>query len=123
MSGVSQDARFQGPEVEEASAWLFALKMARLQNYSRLIMEGDSLALISKLKAKRTPNNFLGFLISDFHSICSSFEFISFNHVKRGCNLVAHAIAHLQPINFQDRIWDEGGPDIVHNLSYEGYVC
>jgi len=59
--------------------------------------------LISRLKKLDCPHNFLGIIISDILSLCSSFHLIASSFVKRG-NAVVHTIAHLQPISSQARM-------------------
>jgi len=59
----------------------------------------------------------LGFFISDILSLSITFDVVVWGFVKRGCNSVAHAIAHFQPITFQERIWKEEGPDFIHDIA------
>ncbi|KAJ8430466.1 LOW QUALITY PROTEIN: hypothetical protein Cgig2_003048 [Carnegiea gigantea] len=92
VAGVTQDEGFLSPEVEESRACLFTLKTATAHGFKRLVVKGDSLAL-------------------------TIFDFVSWNFVKRGCNSIAHAIAHLHPINFCERTWKDGMPDIVYDLA------
>ena len=117
LLGVRQNMGFSSPEEEEARACHFALGIALAYGYRRLIVEGDCLALIGKLQSGLIPNNSLGFFISDILSLAVSFDFLVWNFVKRGCNEVAHAIAHLQPITLNERIWAAGGPDVVYHLA------
>ncbi|KAJ8430461.1 hypothetical protein Cgig2_003043 [Carnegiea gigantea] len=78
---------------------------AAAHGFKRLVVKGDSLALISKLKKGDKPNNLV------------VFDFVSSNFVKRGYNSIAHAIAHLRPINFCERTWKDRMPDIVYDLA------
>ncbi|KAJ8444225.1 LOW QUALITY PROTEIN: hypothetical protein Cgig2_028106 [Carnegiea gigantea] len=104
--GSCQGMGFQGAELEETRACLFALNQVQRHGHDRLIVESDCLSLVSKLRKKEAPNNSLGFFfISDLFQLVSSFQFISFVHVKRGGNLVAHELAHLQYFVSQERIW------------------
>ena len=65
MVGSCQGMGFQGAELEETRACLFALNQVQRHGHDRLIMESDCLSLVSKLRKKEAPNNSLGFLISD----------------------------------------------------------
>lgn len=49
--------------MEEARACLLVLKLVRNQGCRKLVVEGDNLALVSKLKKRNVPNTFLGFYI------------------------------------------------------------
>ena len=43
----------------------FVIKQALAHGFRNLVVEGDCLALISKLRSQVRPNNMLGFFISD----------------------------------------------------------
>jgi len=92
LVGVKQHVGFSTPEIEEARACQFALCTTMAYLYGHLVVEGDCLALISKLHKKFVPNNSLGFFISDILSLSVSFNFIAWSFVKRVCNSVAHAL-------------------------------
>jgi len=117
LMGVKQGDGFSDPETEEARACLFALRTAVAYGYRRLEVEGDCLNLIGRLQSKAPPNNPLGYFISDILSFTDLFDFIDWKYVKRGGNKVAHAIAHLQPFAYGERVWSEGGPPSIHNLA------
>jgi len=117
LSGVKQNMGFSSPEEEEARACYYALRTASTFGFTHLIVESDCQALINKLQRRVVPNNSLGFFLSDIFRLGGSFEFIAWNFVKRGCNSVAHAIAHLQPFTLQERLWVGEGPDAVHDLA------
>ena len=80
-------------------------------------MEGDCQALIGRLKVKATPNKSLGYFILEILILAESFDFIEWNFIKRECNKVAHAMAHLQPLAYHKRIWEAEGPDDIYNLA------
>ncbi|KAJ8451527.1 hypothetical protein Cgig2_018161 [Carnegiea gigantea] len=84
MAGSCQGMGFQGAELEETRACLFALNQVQRHGHDRLIVESDCLSLVSKLRKKEAPNNSLGFFISDIFQLVFSFQFISFVQVKRG---------------------------------------
>ena len=70
LAGIMQDEGFLSPEVEESRACLFTLKTAAAHDFKTLVVEGDSFALISKLKKGDMPNNLLGYFISNIISFC-----------------------------------------------------
>ena len=117
LAGVKQNKGFSSPEEEEARACYHALRTAITYGFRQLMIEGDCQSLIRKLQSKIVPNNSLGFFISDILSLAESLEFFVWSFVKRGCNSVAHAIAHLQPFTSHERIWVEEGPDIVYDMA------
>ena len=115
--GVKQGVGFSAFELEEAKACHFAMCTAMAYGYRNLVVDGDCQAFISKLHKKDVPNNSLCFFISNILSLLVRFDFIAWGFVKRGCNLVAHAVAHFQPVTFQERIWEEEGSAIVYYLA------
>ena len=114
MAGVQQGLGFAGPEIEEAKAWIFGLKRATTAGINNLVIEGDCLALIQKLRAKQVPNNALGFFIQEILSLVSSCAFFVWSFVKRRGNRVAHDIAHWQPFCSSSRFWDGDIPDSIN---------
>jgi len=117
LMGVQQGDGFSDPETEEARACLFALRCAMTHGVSRLEVEGDCLGLVRRLTAKTPQNNALGFFISDILSLASSVDVVAWKFIKRGGNSVAHAMAHLQPFAYGERVWQVGGPSSIHDLA------
>ncbi|KAJ8425990.1 hypothetical protein Cgig2_007804 [Carnegiea gigantea] len=115
MAAVQQGVGFQGPEYVEAMAYKWAMKQAPERGVLSIMVEGDSLSLMSKLKKKEHPNTVLGFLVQDILCLASSFSFCSFHHIRRVGNRVAHTLAHFQPYDLSLRVWQEEGPDCILN--------
>jgi len=88
-----------GVELEEARVCLFAMKIALARGYKCIIMEGDRLSIISRVRKKDLPNNKLVSFLSDIIEPCNSFDLIAWVHVNRGCNAVPQAIARIQPFH------------------------
>ena len=55
--GVKQGREFSSSELEEANACLFAIKYAWGAGVHKLIIEGDYLSLILKLKQRQNPRS------------------------------------------------------------------
>ena len=117
LMGVKQGDGFSDLETEEARACLFALRCTMAHGFRRLEVEGDCLSLVGRLKSKAPPNNPLGYFISDILTLVGNLDFIVWKFIKRGGNNVAHAIAHLQPFDYSERVWMEGGPPSIHDLA------
>jgi len=98
MASVDQKLGFQGAELEEAGACLFAMKKALAHGFRKIVMEGDCFTLISKVQRKESPDAMLGFFISDIPRLSVLFEFVSWSFVRRGGNGVAHAMAKYHPV-------------------------
>ncbi|KAJ8434436.1 hypothetical protein Cgig2_025406 [Carnegiea gigantea] len=84
LASVDQGSGFAGPKVEEARACLFGLRCARDARIDTLVVEGDCLPLIQKLKQKKIQDNNVGFFVRDILSVRNSFTFISWSFVKWG---------------------------------------
>ena len=117
LAGVSQKMGYNGAELEEAGACLFAIKQALAHGFRNLVIEGDCLARISKLRRQVRPNNMLGFFISAILSTSALFKFVSWSFVRRGGNSVAHSLAKYQPFVIGERLWREEVPEEISNLA------
>ncbi|KAJ8421285.1 hypothetical protein Cgig2_023857 [Carnegiea gigantea] len=111
MAGVQQGWGFAGSEVEEARACIFGLKTATEAGFTNLVLEGDYLPLIQKLKNKQVPNNTLGFFIREILRLVSFCNFFAWSFVERGGNRAAHDLAHWQPFCSSSKVWDVAFPD------------
>ncbi|KAJ8452772.1 hypothetical protein Cgig2_005108 [Carnegiea gigantea] len=116
LAGVRQGMGRFGPEYVEAMARRWAMQLALAKGLETVIMEGESLGLLSKLQKKDCPNTELGLIITDILVLVEQFSFCSFSHVKRTENRMAHTLAHVQPYDFSDRIWMDECPDCILNL-------
>ncbi|KAJ8425580.1 hypothetical protein Cgig2_003018 [Carnegiea gigantea] len=94
LAGSNQSTSFHDPEVAEAEACLFGIQQALSAGCSSLVVEGDSLLVISKLQNKAEPSSVLGFFISEILKTSVSGSFVAWSCIKRGGNRVAHEAAH-----------------------------
>lgn len=99
--------------MEEARDTHYGTKMAFDCGYRRLIVENDSLPLITKLKMKTKLDSVLGFVLDDISMLARSFDFCSFSHVKREGNTLAHEIAKFNFNNVYELVWLEDFPDFA----------
>ena len=105
-----------GSELEEARACIFKIHTAQQQGLQQVIIEGDCLALIMKLRKKQRPTGNVGRLVDDILKLSSNFNFCAFSFVKRNGNKIAHALAHLKLYVSSPRVWFKDGPDYVFVL-------
>ena len=100
-------------DIAEGLAARHSLQVALDAGFRCVILESDNLKLISHLISGKEENNSFGFIISDILWLCMSFLSISFSHVCREGNRVAHKLAHISK-NFNGmRVWLEEVPDEV----------
>ncbi|KAL2903614.1 hypothetical protein RDABS01_002324 [Bienertia sinuspersici] len=81
-------------EVAEALAARHALQVALEIGLTKIILEVDNLKLCQYLKDKKEPTGF-GKIVQDIKVLASQCTDISFSHVKREGNKVAHHLAKL----------------------------
>jgi len=67
LAGVDQGDNFAGTEVDEARACLFGLRSAQDAGIQRLVVGGDCLQLMQKLKLKKIQDNSVGFYVGRFY--------------------------------------------------------
>ncbi|XP_075665557.1 uncharacterized protein LOC142635251 [Castanea sativa] len=79
------------------------------------IVEGDSVTIISTLQNGKMQKSSMGHLINDTLSIVSSFRSLSFSHILRQGNAVAHALARRAKFCFLFEAWMESVPP---NISF-----
>ena len=84
---VKQSTGFTTPELEEANACLFPIHQAWKLGYKRIIVEGGSSAIISKLNAHIKPITSLGFIFNTIWIFILCCDYIFFSHI-------AHFLAH-----------------------------
>ena len=84
----------------------------------QVVCEGDSEIVINSLRGPGMENSQGGHLIMDIKSKSNSFLSISFAHVGRQGNAVAHALAQQARQSFFPQIWLEYVPlDILSFVS------
>ena len=109
-------------EIVEVIATRRALLFARELGFERVLVEGDSEVVIKAIKEKSLLSSNLGHILTDIHALSCSFNSISFHHIKRMGNSVAHCSARRSFCN-PLLVWmEEVPPDIVdvynHDLGF-----
>ena len=81
---------------------------------TRVVLEGDSASVIKAIQLGGWDFAQGGHLIHDISTLKNSFQSISFSHVVRQGNAVAHALAERARHSFPLSVWVEHVPqDIV----------
>ena len=103
-------------EVEALEA-RHAMELALETGLNKRVLEGDSLILMNALKSNSHSLAQFSHIINDIQYLASQFSIISFSHVRRHCNTVAHLIAR-RAISFSSlQVWMEDvPPEIVDVL-------
>ena len=79
--------------VEEARSCSYAVKSAFEFSAHTIILEGDCLFLIHRLKSSQVHDTFVGFYVRDILSFVKKFEFVSWSFVKRDGSRMTHDLA------------------------------
>ncbi|MBA0701139.1 hypothetical protein Goari_005652 [Gossypium aridum] len=101
------------PFTTEAIACLQALNLSREIGFSHVQIEGDSQIMIVKINQVLPNYSEIGTSIKEIKIKASFFQHISFYHVDRQANMVAHMIAKERILLPEDRFWMEELPATV----------
>ncbi|XP_048231234.1 uncharacterized protein LOC8287554 [Ricinus communis] len=80
-------------ELAEGQAVLFGLWCAIDCGFSSIVIESDCSTLIQKLTSIVHGSSPMQLLVDDINHLSESFPFVSFEHINRKVNLVAHSLA------------------------------
>lgn len=110
---LNQD--FKAVEIE-ALATSRALEFATDIGLDNAIVEGDSLVVTQALKTKDVGLVAYGLLIKDACSLAGNFSEVSYSHIKREGNKVAHCLAKLVVNLAECVIWMDEVPPFIYHL-------
>lgn len=97
------------PVVAEVKALVLAAKLGRRYGLENIILETDCQSIVSRLSKGASHLTDLDSILGDVLQICSSFTSISWSHVGREGNFVAHHLARIIP--FGDlQVWENHTP-------------
>ena len=83
--------------------------------FHRLVVEGDSEVIINSIKDGNMSHSAFGHILQDITSLCSLFSYVSFQHIKRQGNCVAHKLARWTITNPFD-VWMESVPPNTNDV-------
>nr|XP_021852026.1 uncharacterized protein LOC110791585 [Spinacia oleracea] len=89
------------PLVAESKAALFGLKKARQYGFQDVILESDSETVVSRMSKNSFGFSLVDNVLEDISSYSCNFNFVSWSHVRRDGNSVAHHLAKLVPFGFE----------------------
>ena len=111
MASLAQRIPLPSTTIEvEALVAQRAMELALEIGLNKGVLEGDSLILMNALKTNSHSLAQFGHIIKDIQFLTSQFSIISFSHVKRHCNTIAHSIAR-RALSFSSlQVWMEDVP-------------
>ncbi|MED6185375.1 hypothetical protein PIB30_056452 [Stylosanthes scabra] len=101
----------------EALALYVGMNFAKDCCFTDIIVESDNLEVVNALKQRKCNDSCFGTFIADALSVSRNFRSLSFTHVRRTGNRVAHELAQLALTN-PISMWMEDAPNHVLNLAY-----
>ncbi|XP_074300253.1 uncharacterized protein LOC141631488 [Silene latifolia] len=116
--GVLQVLEAWSPKIAEAKAAEFGLLTARQMGLENVVLESDSLLLITMLKSKSFPLNYFGRVGKVVYDLASHFNCFQFSFTRREGNAVAHCLAHLLPLTYSTRFWVGSVPEAIAPLVF-----
>ena len=111
MASLAQRIPLPSTTIEvEALVAQRAMELALEIGLNKGVLEGDSLILMNALKTNSHNLAQFGHIIKDIQFLASQFSIISFSHVKRHCNTIAHSIARWALSFSSLQVWMEDVP-------------
>ncbi|XP_021721532.1 uncharacterized protein LOC110689111 [Chenopodium quinoa] len=84
---------FWPPEVAKAKATLRALVLGSRYKLKDIIVESDCKLVIDRLSTGARNTTYIDIVLGDILFMCTKFNSVSWSHVKRDGNCVAHSLA------------------------------
>ncbi|XP_075670401.1 uncharacterized protein LOC142640202 [Castanea sativa] len=111
MASLSQQIPLPLTVIEvEALVARRALILVQEISFTRVVLEGDSQTLITALKTGSHTLAHFGHIAQDIRYLASSFSDVSYTHVRRQCNTVAHSLARRAILSPFLQVWMEDVP-------------
>ncbi|XP_021721216.1 uncharacterized protein LOC110688762 [Chenopodium quinoa] len=101
------------PAVAEAKAILMGLQAAVEFGLRSLMVESDSLSLITAIKSQDRGGSSLHIVLDDIYDVSGLLNFVSWSFTRREGNKVAHELAHCLPRDTSSRIWFSNFPSCI----------
>ena len=111
-----------GVSFAEAKALLRGLELALKHGFLRLEVESDCLSVINIISGAAFDDSYLGLIVHEILSIAQSFEVISFKHIFREANSVAHSFAKYAAVN-QEAVWVRDVPNCFHDCIHSDILA
>ncbi|KAG8369155.1 hypothetical protein BUALT_Bualt15G0121900 [Buddleja alternifolia] len=81
-----------------------AIELVAHGGWQDVILEGDCAQVISKLRNPCTDSSLISSVVYDIKLLCSCFHSVSFSHVMRTGNRVAHTLARLATFSLEGSV-------------------
>ena len=81
------------PELAEALALPRAVQLAGEQNFGRVFFRADCRWVVGRISSPLRDRSMVGSIIADIKMASRALSSVSFMHVRRHCNILAHVLA------------------------------
>ncbi|KAE8658849.1 hypothetical protein F3Y22_tig00116968pilonHSYRG00072 [Hibiscus syriacus] len=81
------------PEMAEALAYEYAIRLSKELGFHKIVLEGDCFEVIAKLQRPLLDRSSISTILLNIESMKDDFEELTFLHVPRICNTLAHLLA------------------------------
>ncbi|XP_048489794.1 uncharacterized protein LOC125491744 [Beta vulgaris subsp. vulgaris] len=103
---------FWTPELAEAKAIILGIRLGKQFGLQDVVIESDCQVVIRRLGKNASSLSELDVFLHDIFSSCVYFKSISWSHVKRDGNFIAHHLAKIIPFG-NEQIWENHVPSEV----------
>ena len=113
------------PLMAEAAAILWAIQVAKVENWSSIIIESDSKMCVDAI-LQDPPDSLwkIAVLCDNVKTLAAEFRFCCFNWVKREANMVAHTLAKAVPqANLPVILFPNNLPTVVEEVWFRDFAC
>jgi ribonuclease HI len=111
------------PLVAEATAILWAVQIAKVENWDAVCFESDSKLVVECLQSLVSFWSIAG-ICENVKYLAADFRYCSFCWVKREINMVAHTLAKLGPkFNLPAVFFPKNLPPLVEEAWFRDFIC
>jgi ribonuclease HI len=104
------------PTAAEAIAAWFAVKLSVDCGFQLVVLEGDSMAVVSAIN-QASPNwSSYGHFVEDIKVLAQSVHWVEINYASRVVNSAAHTLAKCAILHSLDELWMEECPSYIRSI-------
>lgn len=105
---------FWPPEIAKAKALAMTAKLGKRHGFEEVILESNCQNLINRLSKGAIFLADLDIVLGDIMSVCPFYKSVSWSHVKKNGNSVAHHLAKLVSFGVQ-QVWENYCPQEIYS--------
>ena len=105
-------------EEAEVRACRKAMEFTINAGFSKLIVEGDNLVIMSTISSNNPNWSRLGVIYDDTRCLVAGLHYVSFNCIWHNANLIAHLLARYATGLVEEVVWLEDSPPLACDALY-----